>query len=304
MDKFTAIKMFVSTVENKGFSAAARQLGVATSSVSRMIDALEAELETALLNRTTRLVTVTDAGEAYYSKVRQLIDDMAEADSLVRDNTEEISGPLKVTLPATFGRYCVSPHLGRLMATYPKLELDLILTDEIVDLQLDRIDLSIRLGKANDMEMVVNQHISNFERYLVASPEYLSKYGNIINPTDLSEHHCLLFSYGSKKHKWRFTKSNDITDVSVQGPYRSNNIEVIRDMAVSGGGFALLPDWLINDEIKHGRLVRIFDSFDITPNNASSVISALFLPNHRHSARVHTFITFITAVLNGDARHI
>jgi DNA-binding transcriptional LysR family regulator len=293
MDKLLALKMFVETVDAKGFSAAARQLGVATSSVTRMIDSLEAELGTVLFNRSTRQVTVSDAGAAYYQRARKILDDVADADATVMDSDDEPSGPLRISVPTAFGRCIIAPKLGMLMARHPRLELDITLTDNIVDLFAERVDLSIRLGAAAPMDGVVSRPVGVFRRRVVASAAYLAERGEPQTPADLAAHDCLRFNYGAPQQTWNFLSLEGEVRVPVHGRFKSNNAEVLRELATAGGGIALLPDWLIDQDIAENRLIELFEHSPAYPDNARGEISALYLPNHRGSKRVKAFIAFM-----------
>ncbi|NWD00782.1 LysR family transcriptional regulator [Pseudomonas sp. P7779] len=297
MDKLLALKMFVQTVDSKGFSSAARQLGLATSSVTRMIDGLEAELGAVLLNRSTRQVTLSDAGSAYYLKAREILSAMADADASVTDRGDAPTGQLRISVPVAFGRRLISPHIGAFLQRYPDLELDMTLSDDIVDLLGERIDLSIRLGTAATMDGVVSRAIGTFRRKVVASPEYLDVRGFPKQPTDLLQHDCMRFSYGPQQQVWTFQEDSGEVRVSVDGRLKSNNAEVLREVALAGGGVALLPDWLVSEDIESGRLTSLFESFVVNPNSASSAISALYLPNYRGSRRVNAFIEFLSELL-------
>lgn len=301
MDKLLAMKMFVQTVDCRGFSPAARQLGVATSSVTRMVDALEAELGTVLLNRSTRQVTLTDAGGAYYRNARDILSAVADADAAISDRGEEPAGQLRISVPVAFGRRLIAPHIATLLERYPKLVLEMTLSDDIVDLLGERIDLSIRLGSAAPMDAIISRPVGAFRRRVVASAAYLKAAGCPEQPMDLSRHKCLCFSYGAQQQLWTFVEAGQEARVPVDGPFKSNNAEVLREVVLAGGGIALLPDWLVDDDIRSGRLTSLFDEFVVNPNSASSAICALYLPNHRGSKRINAFIDFLIELLGRDS---
>lgn len=300
MDKLLALKMFVQAVDSKGFSSAARQLGMATSSVTRMIDGLEAELGAVLLNRSTRQISLSDAGAAYYLKAREVLNAVAEADSSVTDRGEVPAGHLRISVPVALGRRLIAPHIASLLKRYPQLVLDMTLSDDIVELLGERVDLSIRLGSAAAMDGVVSRPIGHFRRRAVASAAYLNTHGFPEQPLDLLQHECMRFSYGAKQQVWTFQKDGEETRVPIEGRFKSNNAEVLREVVLAGGGVALLPDWLVDDDIDSGNLTSLFESFVINPNDASSAISALYLPNHRGSKRVNAFIDFISELLGPE----
>jgi DNA-binding transcriptional LysR family regulator len=300
MDKLLALKMFVQAVDSKGFSSAARQLGLATSSVTRMIDGLETELGAVLLNRSTRQISLSDAGAAYYLKAREVLNAVAEADATVTDRGELPAGHLRISVPVALGRRLIAPHIASLLKRYPQLVLDMTLSDDIVELLGERVDLAIRLGSAAAMDGVVSRPVGHFKRRVVASAEYLNAHGFPEHPMDLMRHECLRFSYGPKQQVWTFLKEDQETRVPIEGRFKSNNAEVLREVALAGGGVALLPDWLVNDDVDCGDLTSLFEPFVINPNDTSSAISALYLPNHRGSKRVNAFIEFISELLGPE----
>lgn len=305
MDKLLALRLFVETVDARGFSAAARSMDLATSSVTRALDGLEASLGAVLLNRSTRQVTVTEAGAAYYLRARKILDAVAEADALIADRGDDPVGQLRVSLPVAFGRQCIAPYLGDLLARYPRLEVEVTLTDEIVDLLGARVDLSVRLGSAAAYDEVVARPIGSFRRRVVASPAYLAAHGVPAHPGDLVGHRCLRFSYGSREQVWTFRQPGASDDaalrVPVTGTFRSNNVDVLHAVATSGGGVALLPDWLVDADIAAGHLTALFDDWTVNPDQTSAAITALYLPNQRGSRRIAAFLAFL-AELPGPTR--
>jgi len=296
MDKLLALKMFVETVDAKGFSAAARRLDLATSSVTRALDGLEASLGAVLLNRSTRLITVTEAGATYYQQARKILDAVEEADALIADRGEVPVGQLRVSLPVAFGRRCIAPYLGDWLAKYPQLEVEVTLTDDIVDLIGERIDLSVRLGSPASYDNVIAREIGRFRRRVVASPAYLDSRGTPADPVELVNHRCLRFSYGARDQVWTFRQGDSETKVPVSGHFRSNNAEVLRDIALAGEGLGLLPDWLVDDDVDSRRLIPLFDAWSVNPDQTSAAISALYLPNQRGSRRIAAFLEFLAAL--------
>ncbi|GGP70996.1 LysR family transcriptional regulator [Shewanella algicola] len=294
MDKLLALKMFVETVDAKGFSSAARNLSVATSSVTRMVDSLESELGTVLLNRSTRQITISDAGMAYYMSARKILDSVVQADEKIKDSQDEPSGPLRVTVPTAFGRFVIAPHIGSFLHSHPRVDLDLVLSDEIIDLFNQRIDLSIRLGSPAPNEELVSRPLGLFRRLVVASPDYIKQYGRPQQPADLLQHQCLRFS---SQLVWTFLSEDEELRIPVAGKLKTNNVEVIREIVLSGHGIALLPDWLIQQDINGGKMISLLTSYQVNPNSSSAAISALYLPNHRGSKRVNAFIDFVREIV-------
>jgi DNA-binding transcriptional LysR family regulator len=298
MDKLLALRMFVESVDAKGFSAAARKLDLAASSVTRMIDALEAELGAVLLNRSTRQVTVTEAGARYYQNARKVLEDVAEADAQIMDRGDEPVGQLRVCVPVEFGRRLIAPHLGRFLSRYPKLELDITLSDDLDDLLGGRYDVAIRLGAAAPDDELVCRQVGQFSRWVVASPEYLAAHGPLSEPQHLQQHCCLRFSYAASRQVWTFMRDDQEQQIEITGRLKSSNADVLREAALAGTGVALLADWLVQADVSRGALNRVLSDYQINPGQARPAINALYLPNHRGSRRVSAFIDFLAQILD------
>lgn len=298
MDKLLALRMFIETVEAGSFSAAARRQAIATSTVTRMVSALEEELQTTLLNRSTRQVTVTEAGDVYYRHAHKILDDLADADEQVKDGGDEPSGPLRVSVPLVFGRDLIAPQLGAFIKRYPKVALDLMATDSISDLLGESIDLAVRLGAPAPMEGVISRTLGCYQRWVVASPGYLARRGTPAKPADLAHHDCLRFNYGEGHAQvWTFRHQQQEQRITVRGAYRSNNADILRAVALADGGVAQVACWLVRQDVQEGRLRRLFADYAVTPNNSQAVISALYLPSQRHSRRVNAFLEFFKKIL-------
>ncbi|MBO9549450.1 LysR family transcriptional regulator [Pseudomonas sp.] len=297
MDKLLAMRMFTTTVDAQGFSAAARRLGVATSSVTRLVDGLESELGTTLLNRSTRQVSLTEAGARYYARAREIFDALDEADASVADRGDEPVGVLRLCLPVEFGRRVIAPHLGPFLARHPSLELDIDMSDRLDDLLDGRYDLSIRLGDPSPHDELVCRPLGRFQRWLVASPDYLARRDALLHPEQLLQHACLLFRYGQKARAWRLQRADEALELDVSGPLRSANADLLREAALAGSGIALLADWLVREDVAAGRLQRIFSDWQVSPGTTNDSINALYLPNHRGSRRVNAFIGFCEGLL-------
>lgn len=297
MDKLLALRTFVATVRCGGFSAAARQLGLATSSVTRAVNALEQELGCVLLNRNTRQISVSEAGRDYFERALAILDALDEADAAVTDNGEEVRGRLAVSVPVEFARRIIAPHLGELLERHPQLELSLRVTDEVVDLLSERLDLALRLGSAIVSDDVVSQRVGSFTRWLVASPQYLARTSPIEHPDVLQAHACLQYDYGSPAHYWRFEQDGTTLQVPVTGSLRSNNADILRQAAVAGQGVALLSDWLVRDDVDSGKLQRLLPDYEVAPGPHEGTIHLLYLPNHRGSKRIAAFSEFLQTLL-------
>jgi DNA-binding transcriptional LysR family regulator len=297
MDKLLALKMFVETVRCGGYSSAARKLGISTSSVTRQVAGLESELGASLLNRTTRNTSVTVAGQNYFEKAVAILEAIDEADAVVADRGSEAQGRLRASVPVEFGRRIIAPHLGRLLERHPGLEISLSLSDEVSDLLSEQIDVSVRLGSSVVSDDIVSKRLGDFQRWVVASPEYLTRNGLPRHPRDLLEHQCLRFDYRTGHHNWTFQGDEDVIRLNVQGRLQSNNADILREAALAGGGVTLLADWLVHDDVSAGRLTRVLEQYEVNPGSASTCINALYLPNHRGSSRINVFIEFLQEIL-------
>ncbi|AYG45599.1 LysR family transcriptional regulator [Pseudomonas sp. Leaf58] len=298
MDKFLALSMFVETVRCGGYSAAARKLGVATSSVARQVAALESDLGTTLLTRSTRQSSPTDLGLAYFENAVAILDAVAAADSMVTDRGSEAKGKLRVSVPVEFGRRLISPHLGRFLASHPQLEVSLTLSDEMVDLYKDRIDLAVRLGSTVSSEDVICTTIGHFQRWLVASPGYLEQHGAPTQPSELSHHSCMRFDYGGPMRDWHFEVDDQTVPIAVHGRMQSNNADILRQAAVAGQGVALLADWLVAEDVLHGRLTRLLPEYEANPTSVNASINIVYLPINRESTRIKVFSQFMKDLLD------
>lgn len=278
-----------------GFSKAAQRRGVATSSVTRLIDGLEASLGVALLTRSTRQVALTDAGAAYREQIARLLSDLDEADASVSDGGAEAVGPLRVSVPVTFGRLCLGPHIARFLHGHPRVSLELVLSDAYVDLAGERIDVAVRIGVPDNAPQLIVRELSGHHRYVVASPQYLRCHGRPAQPADLGLHECLRYAYQYQAgpQRWSFLRAGQELGVEVNGRLAANSGDMLRDAALGGAGIALLSHWLVEGDVQAGRLQRLFADYEINPREHRVSIHAAYLPNRRHSRKVHAFLDFL-----------
>ena len=293
MDKLLALRAFKEVAETGGFSKAARRLGVATSSLTRLLDALEASLGSALLTRTTRQVTLTDAGSAYLEHVSRVLSDIEEADGAVADTGAEAVGPLRVSMPVTFGRLCVGPHIAGFLESHPRVSLELVLSDEYVDLAAERIDVAVRIGSPDKQHNLIVKPLAAHHRYVVASHAYLQRHPLPVEPDALSQHECVLFAYRAGPQRWSFSRAGGVQGVEVNGRLSANNSDVLREAVLGGLGVALLPQWLVEADVMAGRLQRLFEDYGVNPLAKTISVHAAYLPNRRHSRKVQAMLEFL-----------
>lgn len=292
MDLFAACKGFVSVVEEGGFAKAARSMGMATSSLTRQVNALERHLGTLLLNRSTRSVTLTDAGASYFEQAVRILEDLEEANRSVIEREGPPRGLLRVSLPVAFARLHIAPAIPAFLRACPDIELDLFLSDGLVNLVEERVDLAVRIGKLTSSSLVARK-LAPHRRVLCASPAYLEEHGTPRVPSDLSGHECLTFSYSKGVQHWRFAGPSGGESVRVKGRLRANNSEMLRTAALDGAGIILMPSWLIGADINTDRLRGLLGEWEVNAGEAGEGIHALYLPSRRGSKKVKAFIDFL-----------
>ena len=295
MDQLSAMQAFVKVVETGGFSGASRQLGVAVSSVTRQVNALENRLHTQLLNRSTRSITLTPQGRKYYDKVVQILQDVEAANLSVAEQDEIPRGLVRVSLPVAFGRLHVAPMIRDFFGQYPEMQLDLKLSDTLSNPVEEELDVVIRLGNLDRSGATwIVRKLGSYQRKVCGSPSYFQEHGRPNHPDDLAHHNCLRFSYSTGYEIWRFRRDKEVCEVKVNGSLVANNAEVLRQVCLDGAGIILMPTWLIGDDIRASRLQTILNDFQFYPQADMDMgIYALYLPNRRYSLRVQTFIDFL-----------
>jgi len=256
MDSFDGVIEFVAVAQSNGFSAAAKQLGCSTSHVSRQVSRLEKRLGCALLARTTRLVTLTENGAAYYQQAKALVSGLQQANEQVNQQQFNLSGTLKVSAAGGFAEHFVAPALMEFVAQYPELTIDLDLNSRLVNLQEDGIDFAIRYGELNDSNLIARKLISR-PMMAVASKSYLQQHGTPKHPVNLKEHSCIV----SNKDAWEFNVDGKKEVIKVKGKWRSNNANIVLDACKRGLGVAYMPKSTFTEAIKDKQLVPILASF-------------------------------------------
>ncbi|EGD57865.1 putative transcription regulator protein, LysR [Novosphingobium nitrogenifigens DSM 19370] len=302
MDFHAAMQAFVAVVDEGGFAPAARRAGLAPSSLTRQIDALETHLGTILLNRSTRRVSMTAAGQAYYANAVRILDDIAAANRSVSELNGPPRGILRASLPIAFARLHVTPFIPRFMQEFPGIELEILVSDEPVSLVEQRIDVAIRLGVLPPSSLVARR-LAPHRRILCASPAYLARAGVPQDPSELARHACLTFTYADGERGWIYRKDGAVERLRISGPLRANHAEALKEAAVAGMGLTLLATWMIGEELAQGYLVPVLTDWHIDigrPAGADPLVGepgvhALFLPDRKTSPKVRAFIDFLQA---------
>lgn len=304
MDRFAELKAFCLVANNGGFSAAARQLNVATSSVTRLVDALEQRLGAPLLNRSTRSITLTDSGRNYFDHASQILAALDEADDAAAGRDAEPAGVLRIAAPVTLAIRYIAPLLPELARRYPRLELDMRLSDALTNMVDEAIDVAIRIGNPEQQPNLIARKLAGHTRHIVASPAYLDAHGAPQTPDELSQRNCLLFAYGPSRSTWRLRNADLATEVEVSGSLHVNNAEMLRQAALGGLGLTLLPTWLIQPDLEAGTLVPVLNEYQANPGEMDVGIYAVYPANRRGASKIRVFTDLLAEALesrSGDA---
>jgi len=285
MDRLLAMRVFQKVAELGSFSAAADQLDMSKSAVSKTVRALEDHLGAKLLHRTTRRLSLTDTGTRYVAQTARLLGDLAEIEAEAASERATPRGRLRVNAPMSFGLLHVAPLVASLLRTHPELEIDLTLNDRVVDLVDEGYDLAIRIGQLPDSSLIARK-LGESELVVVASAAYLAAAPPLEVAADLAAHACLIYAYGRWREEWRLVEQGRTVAVRVRGPLRANNGEALAAAAVDGLGIALLPDFIAAPALADGRLVRVLPA----ASGGTLPIHALYPPNHHPLAKLRAFV--------------
>lgn len=289
MDRLACLETFVQVAESQSFSEAARRLRVAKSAVSRGVSALEAELGARLFQRTTRSLTLTEAGRGYFERATRILADLAEANLAVSHLQSAPRGLLRVSAPVSFGVLHLAPALPDFLEHFPEVRIDFSLSDRFVDLVDEGFDVAIRIGALEDSSLIVRK-LTTTRRVVCASPDYFKARGMPMTPDDLRHHDCLSNSNIAASREWRFrTQDGKPWPVEVKGRLSANNGDMLRVAALRGLGIVNLPTFFVGRDLQSGLLATTLDDF--VPQDA--VLSALY-PQSRHlSPKVRAFVDFL-----------
>jgi DNA-binding transcriptional LysR family regulator len=287
LDRFHLMQLFVRIVDSGSFSAVARELGMIQPTVSKQMTALEDKLGVRLLNRTTRRLSLTEAGREYYERCQRILDEVQEMETEVTGLQNRPTGTLRVNTPVAFGNVHMLPLVLAFRRNYPGVAIDLSLDDRFVDLVQEGIDVAIRFGKLGDSQLVA-RHVGSSARVCVASPEYLAAHGTPKMPSDLRNHKCITYTY-LFSNEWPFDGPGGSQSIKVHGDFRANSGMTIRAAALEGAGIASVPAFLIREDIETGRLIQLLSQFAPEPIG----ISAVYPSARLLSRKVKLFVDFL-----------
>ncbi len=288
MDLLAAFRVYVRVAEARSFSAVARELGTTQPAVSRQVAALEEHLGARLLQRTTRSLALTEDGRDFLNHARRVLDGVDEAEAAVGRRHSVTGGLIRIATPTTFGRLYIAPRINRLLERYPELSVDLRMSDALADLVADGIDLAIRATNVEDSTLVARK-IGSTRRVTVASQRCIDATRLPEHPSDLAGLPCVIFTGRANPAEWQFDGPNEQVTVSVEGRFRSDNSEALREGVLAGLGFAILPTWLVGQDITRGLLRPVLTGWE-PPRSA---ISAVYPSRRNLAPRTRAVIDFL-----------
>ncbi|WP_437514918.1 LysR family transcriptional regulator [Sorangium sp. So ce1099] len=263
MDLLQAMQVFRRVVELRGFSAAARDRGLSNAAVSKQVAALEERLRTRLLNRTTRSVSLTSAGAAYYERCVRILDELEETEQSLSGAAAEATGTLRVNAPTGFGVMHLSPLLPDFLRRFPGLDVEISFTDRFVDVVEEGVDVVIRITSAlPDSATLTAQRLARARHVVCASPGYLRKHGAPKTLDDLAGHDCIVYTQARPRGEWQFVGPDGPRAVHVSGRLVVNNSLVVREALLGGLGLALLPSFYVEPELRSGKLRAVLTSYE------------------------------------------
>jgi len=289
VDELKRVGVFTRVVEAKSFSEAARQLGVAKSAVSKQVSLLEKEVGVRLLNRSTRSISLTEAGEIFYRHCQDIVTRTHVALDELRQYQNQPTGTLKVSSPISFGTSHLVPIIKELRALYPHLKIELLLEDRIINMVEEGVDLAIRIGWMQESNLVAKK-LCQVPMVAFASPDYLAKMGIPKKPSDLTDHHFISMSLFNAPLRWNFEKNGKSETVQMHSPVKSNSPDAVVSLALAGQGISALANNMVFDHIDSGALLPVLPGFNLKPVGIYAVY-----PHREHMPpKVRAFMDFLS----------
>src|SRR5262245_37035391 len=294
MDRMTSMAAFVKVVESGGFSAAARALGMSPSTVTAHIQSLEERLGVRLLNRSTRKVSLTEVGQAYYERSQQILAEVEDADNVAQALQATARGTLRVNASIAIPSL-LAPVIAEYVALYPDVAVNMTITDAMVDLVDEGFDLAVRNMAVPDSSLIARR-VATYRYVICGSPDYLAKHGTPRQPADLVTHHCLIYSRSPWGDEWRFAAAVAEQSIPIAGNLHANSDNALRLAAVHGQGLTLAPGFLFAEEVKSGRLRPVLTEFLRTEH----AVNAIYPHRRLVSAKVRSFIDLLAKRFHDD----
>jgi DNA-binding transcriptional LysR family regulator len=292
MDKLGLMEIFVRIVETGSFSAVAREMAMSQPTVSKQIGALERSLKTRLLHRTTRSLSLTEAGAAYYERCRKIIDQVQAAETSLGAFQGSLLGSLSINSSVAFGQMFLTRLVLDFQSLHPELSVILTLNDRYIDLVEEGIDVAIRFGRLMDSGLVARR-VASSPVALVAAPEYVAAHGRPAHPSELTRHSCLHYTYLSTGNEWVFPSARCEVRVRISGTFRPNNGYALRDAMLAGHGIAIMPLVFIQRELEEGRAIALLSEY---MSNALPV-NAVYPAGRYVPDKLRAFVDFVQSRL-------
>jgi len=292
MDRLAAMETFVSVLEAGSFSAAARRLNLGQPAVSKTIAQLEGRLGVRLLLRSTRGLTPTEAGTAFYERAKRAIEEAHEADLAARGAGSDLHGTLRVCAAVTFARLHVLPYLGEFLAAHPDLNIDIVLDDRTVNLIEEGIDVALRMGALADSNLIARK-IGECPRVVLATPTYVQTHGIPASPTELAQHQAVIFAQAGGGEHWSFKQGSTVQSVTVSGRVRVSAAEGMRAAVLAHLGVALTSQWMFAAELANGEVQPLLEQWQLPPLD----LWAVFPTGRLASAKARAFVDFVEGLM-------
>jgi DNA-binding transcriptional LysR family regulator len=282
------LTVFHCVVKHSSYAKAADELGLSPSGVSRIVTRLEERLGARLVQRTTRKLSLTEAGTAFHARTAQILVDLADAEAEVQMTAVKPRGTLRISAPVVFGTHHLAPMIGELLGKYPELNLDVALTDRMVDLVEEGLDLAIRIGSLADSRLIARRLCGN-HRVLVASPAYLDRRGVPQQLDDLANHDCILFTGFARPREWKLIGPEGPVSVNVSGRVASGNVQVLSEAAKQGVGITMGATVTVGSSLLSGELVRVLSNYEFEP----TAIFVVYPSARQLSTKVRAVVDFL-----------
>lgn len=296
MDRFRSLEIFAKTAERLNFAAAARDLNMTRAMVSKHVGDLEARLGTRLFQRTTRRVSLTEAGRALAARATSVIESLNETEDAVRDLDTVLTGRLRVNAPVSFGTAHLTPLIARFLGDHPGVDIELTLNDRKVDLVEEGYDVVVRIAAPADSSLIARR-LAPARLAIVAAPAYLKSHGVPKSPSDLKRHNCLGYAYAARRDEWPLVgPDGKPAPVRVKGSLTSNNGDALRLAALEGLGLLLQPTFSIGEDLAAGRLVHVMRDYAAP----ELTVHALYAPGAAPNAKLRAFIDLLAKSWSGD----
>jgi DNA-binding transcriptional LysR family regulator len=289
MDRDASMRVFVRAVERGSFSAAARDVGQTPSAVSKLVTRLEDRLGVRLIHRTTRRLALTPEGEIYFARARAILNDIEEAEVEVTRARGAPRGRLRINSGTAFGLHQLAPALPEFLGRYPEIDVDLTITDRIVDLMEENADIAVRSGTTDNLPHIVRK-ITDLERVICAAPSYLARRGTPRTPAELAEHDCIVVSAQTGLNRWPFRTRAGVDVFEVRPRARTDDVEAAARLAIEGAGIVRLADVVVGDPIRRGELVSILADVNYVE---PLPLSAIYPAGRHRLPKVRVFLDFV-----------